>query len=89
MCFWVHGFVCSVPVSGFLMLCLHVGNFEGFFFFFGRLVTGFFFSVLFVWLVFSNFVVVWFLGFWCFVCLVGFLIILLCFGDWALNFVWF
>ena len=47
------------------------------------------FSVLLVWLVFSNFVVVWFLGFWCFVCLVGFFIILLCFGDWALNFVWF
>jgi len=23
LCFWVYGFVCSVRVSGFLMLCLH------------------------------------------------------------------
>lgn len=68
------------------MLCLHVGDFEGFFLDVWLLGI---FSVLLVWLVFSNFVVVWFLGFWCFVCLVGFFIILLCFGDWALNFVWF
>jgi hypothetical protein len=58
--FWGSGFVCSFRVYGFIMLCLHGGGFE--IFFFGRLVTKIFQFCLFGWF-FRTFLR---FGFWVF-----------------------